>query len=49
MTTSLHFLELTELAAHLQRRQLSPVEVARAQLDRLDVGQKDRQLRVGHG
>jgi amidase len=36
MTTSLHYLELTELAAHLQRRELSPVEVTRAQLDRIE-------------
>ena len=35
MTTSLHYLELTELAGCFQRRELSPVEVTRAQLDRI--------------
>jgi amidase len=35
MTTDLHYLELSELAAHLQARRVSPIEVTRAQLDRI--------------
>jgi amidase len=31
----LHYLELTELAAHIKARKISPLEVARAQLDRI--------------
>lgn len=31
----LHYLELTELAAHIRARNISPVEVTRAQLDRI--------------
>src|SRR5262245_58121455 len=33
--TDLHYLELTELAAHIKARQLSPVAVTRALLDRI--------------
>jgi amidase len=33
--TDLHFLELTELAARIQAREVSPVAVTRAQLDRI--------------
>jgi Asp-tRNA(Asn)/Glu-tRNA(Gln) amidotransferase A subunit family amidase len=32
---ALHYLELTELAARIRTRELSPVEVTRAQLDRI--------------
>jgi amidase len=35
MTTDRHYLELTELAALIRARELSPVTVARAQLDRI--------------
>ena len=35
MTTALHYLELTELAARISAREISPVEVTRAQLDRI--------------
>jgi amidase len=35
MTNGLHYLELMELATRLQKREVSPVEVARAQLDRI--------------
>lgn len=34
-TTDLHYLELTELAARIRARKLSPVAVTRAQLDRI--------------
>lgn len=33
--TDLHYLELTELAARIKAREVSPVEVTRAQLDRI--------------
>ncbi|KJH82165.1 amidase [Stutzerimonas stutzeri] len=33
--TALHYLELTQLAAHIRTRQISPVEVVQAQLDRI--------------
>ena len=33
--TDLHFLELTELAARIEAREVSPVAVTRAQLDRI--------------
>ena len=33
--TNLHYLELTELAAHIRTREVSPVAVTRAQLDRI--------------
>ena len=35
VTTALHYLELTELAARLRAREISPVAVTRAQLDRI--------------
>ena len=34
-TAGLHYLELTELAARIKAREISPVEVTRAQLDRI--------------
>src|SRR5438445_273403 len=34
-TVDLHYLELTEIAACIRARQISPLEVARAQLDRI--------------
>ncbi|WP_457309664.1 amidase [Sphingomonas sp. UYAg733] len=43
MTEELHYLELTELAALLRTGELSPVEVTRAQLDR--IGTLDGELR----
>ncbi|MGY8711399.1 amidase [Bradyrhizobium sp. 18BD] len=36
VTDALHYLELTELAAHLKARQLSSLEVTRSQLDRIN-------------
>ena len=35
LTTDLHYLELTELAARIKVREISPVAVTRAQLDRI--------------
>lgn len=36
MADALHYLELTELAAHLKAREISALDVTRAQLDRID-------------
>src|ERR1700754_545691 len=35
MPDALHYLELTELAVRIKAREISPIEVARAQLDRI--------------
>lgn len=42
MADALHYLELTELAARLEAREISALEVTRAQLDRIDA--LDREL-----
>ncbi len=42
MTEALHYLELAELAARLKSREISAIEVTRAQLDRIDA--LDREL-----
>ncbi|MBB4359658.1 Asp-tRNA(Asn)/Glu-tRNA(Gln) amidotransferase A subunit family amidase [Bradyrhizobium sp. CIR18] len=41
MADALHYLELTALAAHLKAREISALEVTRAQLDRIDSIDRD--------